>query len=762
MDILFVKLILAMLAVLLVCCFVTVKKKSEYSGHLLRLMITAMITMGCYAGFLLSKSQRSAVLFDGLYFVGIDWVLLSMLSYVVKYTETRIPTKLYRNFLVLLALIDTVSMVVNVKTGHVFVIQRTTFRDTGVEYWGAGFRTYEYWHLAYCYLLVVIILFFLIRKLVLSSKMYRRMYLSTLIPLVLVIIVNAVCYSTDYPIDFSVLGYAFFGLCICYFTLYSVPRGLVEDILAMVVEDFKSSIVCYDITGKCVYANTEAYAFIGVKQNEGFKAFEPFYKDWKEKNPRNVQDYEQWEETRKTDNDEHHFHMEYQRLRDKKGAVTGHAFKATDRTAEVNRFRQEQYLATHDRLTGLYNREYFFQKAEQILKRSPEVERYMVCTNIQNFKLVNDLFGEETGDRVLVDQAALLKFGNYEDCIHGRIGADRFAMLITGEAFDPELAIKNTAKLQYHVNDSNYTVHVTIGAYKIEDPFEAPQIMYDKANMAIEAAKGEIQKGVVYYDGKMLEQLAHEKSVIGEFDQAIRENQFQMFLQPLVGVNGELKGAEALARWIHPARGLVMPVNFIPIVEKSGMIIRLDEYIWDLAARKLREWNDRGIKDVTISVNISAKDFYYTDLFQTFTGLVEKYKISPCSLNLEITESALMTDVNMHMETLAKLQNYGFYIELDDFGSGYSSLNMLKDIKADILKIDMLFLRETENAQRSHVILDSVISMAKRLHMSVITEGIETEEQLLMLKNMGCEIFQGYYFSKPVSVEDFENRYFGA
>ena len=171
-------------------------------------------------------------------------------------------------------------------------------------------------------------------------------------------------------------------------------------------------------------------------------------------------------------------------------------------------------------------------------------------------------------------------------------------------------------------------------------------------------------------------------------------------------------------------------------------------------------WKNAGLEQYHISVNISAKDFYYLDLYEVFTGLVKKYDINPARLNLEITETVIMSDVKMHMEVISKLQEFGFHIEIDDFGSGYSSLNTLKDIKADVLKIDMLFLRDTENQSRSKAILSSVISMAKTLNMPVITEGVETKNQVDFLSVMGCEMFQGYYFSKPVPVKEFEQKYF--
>jgi EAL domain-containing protein (putative c-di-GMP-specific phosphodiesterase class I) len=179
-----------------------------------------------------------------------------------------------------------------------------------------------------------------------------------------------------------------------------------------------------------------------------------------------------------------------------------------------------------------------------------------------------------------------------------------------------------------------------------------------------------------------------------------------------------------------------------------------------LAARKLREWKENGHEDLHISVNISAKDFYYLDIYKCFTELVEKYDIAPQKLKLEITETAIMMDLEKQLVLLGKLQDYGFFVEIDDFGSGYSSLNMLKDICADVLKIDMGFLRETENRERTRIILQMIIDLAKKLNMIVVTEGVETKEQVEYLTEAGCDVMQGYYFSRPIAVEDFEKQYF--
>ena len=283
--------------------------------------------------------------------------------------------------------------------------------------------------------------------------------------------------------------------------------------------------------------------------------------------------------------------------------------------------------------------------------------------------------------------------------------------------------------------------------------------MCDKANIASETIKNSYQKYVAYYNNELLERSIEERRIIGEFEKAIDNNEFVMFLQPQVDYKGKAYGAEALVRWQHPDRGLLSPAVFIDVLEKAGLIYKLDRYMWEKAAEKLGEWKRKGYTQYHISVNISTKDFYLVDVYETFTGLADKYNINPDKLKLEITETALMSDFEKNMEIIRRLQKYGFKIEIDDFGSGYSSLNMLKDISADVLKIDMGFLRASENELKGRDILESIISLAGKLGMEVITEGVEKESQVHMLKDMGCNMFQGYFFSKPVQVKEFESRY---
>lgn len=426
---------------------------------------------------------------------------------------------------------------------------------------------------------------------------------------------------------------------------------------------------------------------------------------------------------------------------------------------EVCRYRKKQSVAEYDSLTGLYSREGFFEKAKEKIRRNPNKKWYMVCTDIRNFKLANDLFGEEMGNKVLTDQAKRLIQGTCDEGICGRIAGDRFAMLIPKASFQMQQITEEMVGLQYFINDTSYKFHIFVGVYEITDPKESIQVMCDKANMAIDSFKGDYSKVIAYYDEKMLDRLIHEKNILSEFNDALVSGQFVMYLQPQISNAGILVGAEAIVRWHHPSKGILMPADFLGIIEKRGYIYRLDRWMWEQAVSKLADWKKRGQEDISISVNVSTKDFYYADLYKVFTSLVEAYEVEPNKLHIEITETVFMQDIGARLTVIEQLRDYGFHLEIDDFGSGYSSLSMLKDIEADTLKIDMTFLEETNNPIRARTILCSIITMAKELGMTVITEGVQNREHEEFLAQMGCDIFQGYYYAMPIPVEEFEQKY---
>lgn len=449
----------------------------------------------------------------------------------------------------------------------------------------------------------------------------------------------------------------------------------------------------------------------------------------------------------------------YKRVYDDKGNFVCDYFMFNDRTEEVRALEYEKYRASHDSLTGLLNREQFYEDTNKVIHENKDMQFCLVCSNIRDFKLVNELFGIERGNEIITTQAELIRNTTEKNYISGRIQSDRFDVCMPKDRFRKEIMQNSITVMQNKFNNALFRLRVVVGVYDITDIDEPVSNMCDKAFIASETIRNNYETNIAYYDETLLPRALEERRVIGEFEKALENGEFVMFLQPQVDVKGKAYGAEALVRWQHPERGLMSPFYFIDILESTGLIYKLDMYMWECAAAKLGEWKREGHTDQYISVNISTKDFYLIDVYDTITNLVQKYEINPENLKLEITETALMSDLKKNMTILEKLQKFGFKMEIDDFGSGYFSLNMLKDISADMLKIDMVFLRATENKAKGQDIHESIISLGSKLGMEVVTEGVETEKQLLMLSEMGCNMFQGYYFSKPIPVAEYEQKY---
>ena len=754
----FVLLILELVVV--VCGVLVGRKKGDYTADLLRMYAAGLFAVFFNILYMQSADPVMAKLFYNFFYIGVDGAMIFMTRFILKYTKTQVHTKFFDYFIWGYATLDTASLLTNNVTDHMFVLERAMYN--GEEYWRPHYFPLHYTHMGFCAILAIFTIIVLVNRLLRSPKPYKKMYWSILVVFWVILLVNLICYIIVPPIDVPSAFYALLAIAFCFLLVYASPKGLVESILANVVEDIDNGIVCFDFSGNCIYANTKAKALLEVEDDKVSDIQDAYYVKWIRNHLPDSVDYEYWDREYTVEGESHHFHIEFQRLKDTDNSTIGYFYKLTDKTAEMKAFQEGQYLATHDRLTGLYTKDYFFQKAEEIIKRSPEKERYMVCAQIKNFQVLNDLFGEEMSDKILVAQAALMKFSTIEDCIQGRISGEKFAMLITKENFNAEMTVKNLGRLHYMIDGRNYKLNIAMGVYNITDPDEDPQEMFEKASMAVETQDNDYQKTVVYYDNNLIQQIMQEREMADEFESAIKSNQFRMFLQPQMNADGKMVGAEALARWQHPQRGLIFPVDFLAVVEKTRLISLLDEYMWKQAAEKLREWKDQGYTEATISVNVSAKDFYYIDIYETLVDIVKKYEIDPSKMNLEIAEIELLSDTGPQIKELRRLQEFGFSIQIDDFGEGYSSLNLLQSLQASILKVDIRLLEHIPDETKMKKILNAIFTMVRSLDMQVITESVETEEQVEMLKELGCEMFQGYYFSRPIPVEEFEEKYLKA
>ena len=421
--------------------------------------------------------------------------------------------------------------------------------------------------------------------------------------------------------------------------------------------------------------------------------------------------------------------------------------KLRETAAMVNLFQ-------YDRLTGLFSREFFYEKVRERLREDPEGEYSIVCSNIVNFKLYNDSFGVAEGDRLLRETADAMRRAVEPSGICGRFGADRFICLQ-----ESGKEARDRAAFDADQTESGKVRNVVMkwGVYEITDRSVPVEQMCDRANLAVDSIKNQYNCHFAVYDDVLRGKLLREQAITEAMETALNEGQFVVYYQPKYSLNNDcMAGAEALVRWVHPELGFLSPGEFIPLFEKNGFITRLDRYVWENVCATLRLWREKGYPQLSVSVNVSRADVYHTDLADTLLEIIRKYGVEPAQLHLELTESAYTENPAQILSTVEHLRELGFIIEMDDFGSGYSSLNMLNQMKLDILKLDMKFIRSETSKPMEQGILRFIVGLARWLNLSVVAEGVETREQLERLREIGCDYVQGYFFARPMPAGEFE------
>ncbi len=528
-----------------------------------------------------------------------------------------------------------------------------------------------------------------------------------------------------------------------------------DEVISNALLDSRIGIVCLDDNLKCIYANKQAFRMFHIP-NE-LDEMQEFLGKWiiDEKFVRSGRISSQFYNY---EGNEYLYEIhsmpayKYVRGGDK---LVGICLALMDITDETVSTVGAKYRETHDLLTGIYNQEGVIKAAKAKLAEAPDEKYYIIYSNIRKFKLVNQLFGMEKGDEVLRAIGRGLEKWCRKGDIYGHMHSDEFVMMMKKSEFDEERFKEGIHEVACLIDNSVFRLNFQLGIYEIDDVHLPVHDMIDRARMAIDSINVSKELTIAFYSEEIMKETIHEQEIINSFQLALDNGEFHIFLQPQVEENGTVVGGEALARWIHPNRGIVPPGQFIGVLESANLIYKLDRYIWELAAKQLHDWMGTDNEKFRISVNISPKDLQFINIEMEFTSLVEKYGIDPAKLNLEITETAIAGNVGDVITMMENLREKGFLVEMDDFGSGYSSLNLLKDFQVDVLKIDMKFLDSTDDPKRAEIILENIIHMAQQLEMVVIAEGVETLDQLRMLREKGCDLFQGYYFSKPVDVDSF-------
>lgn len=419
-----------------------------------------------------------------------------------------------------------------------------------------------------------------------------------------------------------------------------------------------------------------------------------------------------------------------------------------------------EVLAERDSLTGLYNRKYFMTSTAKMLRDNPLETFVLIRMDVDQFRLYNSSFGSKAGDillkRIAQGIEKTIEHIPKDKKTYGRFASDVFCICVPYRQEKLEIVLRQVEN-EIQSFCSTYRLKISFGLYIIVDREEEMEKMYTNVAEASRECKKNINKIYEYYNTDIGERAKKEQLLTNEMERSLAEKQFHVYLQPKYSMETNRPcGAEALVRWMHPEWGMVSPGDFIPVFEKNGLIVQLDSYMWENVCILLKKWIDNGTTIYPVSVNISRVSMYNPKITEEIVALTEKYHIPRYLLNLEITESAYMSNPDLMNETIRRLRSAGFVILMDDFGSGYSSLNTLKDIDVDILKIDMKFLPTGHNNVKSEKILASVIRMAGWLGMPVIVEGVETKEQRDFLVSIGCGYVQGFYYARPMPVENYE------
>ncbi len=427
---------------------------------------------------------------------------------------------------------------------------------------------------------------------------------------------------------------------------------------------------------------------------------------------------------------------------------------------EIKLFNNSERKVEFDEVTGIRNFEKFVADSKELFAKKPNAEFSIFVMSIDKFEIINDVYGVDSGKNVLRQVSIILQRILPASVIFCLRYSNNFCLCI--EYFDKDDIDNLILKINKEISLSKFIVEISplFGVYVVDDINLSVEIMCDRANMAKKNYNLTGDKSYIFFDRDFKKKILEEAAIEAEMNDALDNRKFFIHLQPKFALkNKNIVGAEALVRWNRNKKEFLLPSSFLHIFEKNGFIIKLDEYIWEETCRILRKWIDLGFTPVPVSVNISRRQIFNPNFIDMLLWLTEKYKLPQSLIGLELPESVFIDNSDTVYKILEKIKQYGFILEMDDFGEGYSSLKMIQNINVDIIKIDKGFLDETIS-KKGRIVVKHAITMAKELNLEIIAEGVENKEQVDFLIEAGCGIAQGFYFSKPLSIDEFEYKAF--
>ena len=700
-------------------------------------ILTTLAFIFYYLSIFFFEESVMRVLYS-LYLASMALSSLCLFRYVTIYTNLTIKKKLFWILLTILVIIDAGIQMVNIfyplSASYIFnnYSNFSTIRPDG--------NVLFYIHLVLSYGLILSSLLLLIIKYKKSSSLYRFQYVYMIIFLLTIIIFNVFFITGVFEINVSTVIYCVFTFATTLYTYVYVPLYLENLTSTFMIEDIDYAFVLFDNKGNLISENYNSRKWFDIPSLMEIEKFN------------------------KTNNNEFNFKCKdgLTRLfvvsknelksKDKAHELIGIYFIARDVTLERMELARREYKANHDSLTGLYTENYFIELVQKKLINDNNTKYSIAIFEINHYNLCVNLFGTEVAKKLVKRFSEYLR-NEIKDktSIYGKYGDSKFLFFDTKDSIYKN-CIDNRDRFNELVYE-NYEININIGVYDIDDTNEDVNKMIDKADLAlVEIAN--LRNRSKIYNSSITERIIRENNLICLFSSALENDDIDIYVQPQINcLNGKLVGGEALVRWTNDGK-MISPGEFLPLLIRQGLITKLDMHVWEKAIEFSKKLLDLGYP-TPISINITAQDLFAIDINEYINSLLKKYDLPSKFLNIEITESEVMVDLSYTIDVINKFKSSGLKVEMDDFGSAYSSLNSLKNIPVDLIKLDLKFLNSDGDEFKKNVIISIMVELTKKLDIPLIAEGVEEKKQLIYLNKLGCRYIQGYYYSKPMKKDDF-------
>ncbi len=740
---------------LLVVNYFFIKKKntSKETGYIRNVTIWAALCMLDNVVIALNSSLTYAYPLFAIYFAGIDILLISFVRYMIFYTgETgSLFLRKFAGVLMIVAAIDVISLNVNTLTHHCFLLERFQSEQGQVYFVNVAFWPYNL-HLYFDYFLILLMFVMLIRKAAGVARIYRVRYLSYVVALLIIVVVNVAYMFFNLRNDWSVCLYGLFILITSNISSSYTYDKLRTVMLHRIIDEMDDGILIFDENGDNIYANALAMRILDTDDMETITV-----NDAMEKYLLEGEVSDDGITIRKDERGVRFYRVFIEKITENKDMEVGSFFIMRDVTQPMMLISQEREKNHTDTLTGLMNKEYFMEQAEEVLRKRTKEKYLIICSNFENFRLLNRLFGRRKGDEILASTAQL-----FVECsdkgIYGRMGSDCFAALLPIEFYNEKMFLEFTYTVDRLVEHSHFTMHVMIGVYEIKDSSVPVSVMCDKALLASRQLSGTSRR-IIYHNEEIERRIAGEQVYAVRLFDAILNGEIKMMLQPVVSVDGSVLGAEGLVRWFRPDGKIIMPEEFIDFFEQTGQIYRLDQHMWREAVKELRRWKDMGREDLFVSVNVTGRDLNQADIYDYLTGLAEEFNVKKENLHLEIADISSYRNKDNQKLVIDRLKKSGFVVWMDNFGSAYASVDLLRQLKVSAIKVDMGILYDPDDKEKSGEIVEAIIHVAKSMGMEIVPERVSDEDIFMLIKKLGCRMYQGNYFDMAIKPEEFIKRY---